>query len=128
MSHSSNKAIIDGLGRLQGVFYSTSSTVGTTPAKLTDPADVLDAIGGNIKENTRKVRLKNTHASQDLAWAVVVNGASAPTFTASGASTDGCLLSAGEVMEFAIPANLSIYVVGSAASTSYNVLIVDDGN
>lgn len=116
-----NKHVRDGLGRLEGTFTSLSSTVGTTPTKVDDRA------AGTDRTHTRKIRLYNTHASQDLAWTVVDVGASAPSITADGSSTDGVLVPAGTVMEFSIPANKSLYIVGSAASTSYNILIVDDG-
>lgn len=116
-----NKNVRDGLGRLEGVFTTTSSTVGTSPTKIDDRA------AGTDRSHTRKVRLYNTHGSNDLAWTIVDVGASAPTITADGSSTDGTLVRAGDIAEISFGAHQSLYIVGSAASTSYNLLIVDDG-
>ena len=90
-----------------------AASVGTTPivlfADLTTPGSI------------RRVRVVNTHASQNLALVLV------PLGQAPGAQTvaDGALIPAGATFSVPIMATQRILIVGSNAATTFNASTSD---
>jgi hypothetical protein len=99
---------------LASTLVTTSASVGTSAAKVITGAE--GSVGA-----AKMVRLKNLHGTQSLAFTRVYVGDTAPTVTASASSTDGIVLGPGEVEAFALRGDQDLYVVGSAATTTYNL-------
>lgn len=93
-----------------------TGSVGTTVTKVADPSTASDT-------HMRTVRICNTHATQSLAITVTDDGASTPTMTADGSSTDGVIILAQTSEVVNIRNDHELWIVGEAASTTYNLLI-----
>lgn len=112
---------LPGIGSITGTAPLTASgilnnVVGTTVTK------VLSAVG---KGGVARIKVKNLDAAKLLAVAWVANGAAAPTHTATGGgtSTDGLLVVAGDSEQLSLRDTYDLYIVGSAASSPYQIAV-----
>lgn len=101
------QAIIDG-----------SAVLGVTPVKVTLPSVIAN---GGILGYVR-IRVVNPNgAGVILATRVVARDAAAPTFDSTFAVTGGRHVLPGQVDEFIIPTVCDLYIVASAAASSWAV-------
>jgi hypothetical protein len=109
-----------GFGPLEGLPTFTSSTaLSTTPVKVTMPT--LPTGLSSSGNSAFRVKLVNGSAGATIAWSLVATGASAPSITADYNATTGASAIPPLGSEtFAIPTNVDLYVVASAAATSYS--------
>jgi hypothetical protein len=126
------QSIVTGLGPLTGALTPTgtapltgqgilnSAALGTTPIK------VLSA--GNAAK-VRRISIMGVTAGRNIAWLPVARGAVAPSFTAvgDGSATDGKLIigGSGASADFSLADNVDLYLVASAASTVYQLTVVE---
>lgn len=99
-----------------------NNTIGTTVTK------VLSARSGTASgPAVRRVKLVNLSASASLAFQIVPKDATAPTHTATGGgtATDGILVTAGKIEPFTLAATFDLYLVASAASTPYQLVVIE---
>jgi hypothetical protein len=90
----------------------SSASLSTTPVKLNLPTG---KINGAVN-----IKISNLHASQLVAFTVVDLGAAAPTVNATLADAAcGAVIPPGRDVEIVIGQTKDVYVVGSAASTSF---------
>jgi hypothetical protein len=104
----------------EGLYVSpvcTGGTVSTAAVKVWSGSTDASA-------RYRMVRLKvvNGHSTNILAWQIVEAGAAAPTFTATYAATAGSIILPGTAEYVNIRSDMDLYIIGSAASTSYCVV------
>jgi hypothetical protein len=105
-----------------GIFNNTVSAAATK---------VLSA-SASPQNKVRRVKIVAPLAGTNLAWTTVKSGAPAPTLTAYAggvqAATDGSLIEGGGGAEewFSIPDTLDLYLAASAATTPYNMTVVED--
>jgi hypothetical protein len=94
----------------------SSASLSTTPTQLTNASNTANA-------KIRRVRVKNASASNRLGVHFLEVDSATPTFDTvlDGGDPAHVVLLAGEVEYFTINANVEIWVVGSAASTEYQV-------
>lgn len=118
----SNRALVTGIGPLNGpTVYVNSNALGTTPVRALQAS-------ADPKGLVRRCKLINLHATNNVAWAVVPRNATAPTITASatGTATDAVILTPAQLFEMInVEDNMDLYVVGSAASTVYQLSYVE---
>lgn len=100
---------------------SASGSVGTTAEKAGGTASDGES---TTRYAGRVIVLTNTHATQDLAWGIEDSGAGSSTITASGATTDGCILLPEQSITIPVRNDKELWVVGSSASTTYNVAVL----
>jgi hypothetical protein len=90
----------------------TSATLTTSPVKVTLPAGVYGS--------QTNVKLINLHASNLIAFTVVDAGAAAPTVNATLADANcGAIIRPASEVELLLDAGQDLYVVASAASTTF---------
>ena len=90
----------------------SSSTLTTSPVKVTLPAGVHGSV--------TSVKLINLHASNLIAFTVVAAGAAAPTVNATLADANcGAIIRPASEVELVLSGNQDVYVVASAASTTF---------
>jgi hypothetical protein len=89
-----------------------NSTAGTSPALL-----VTDNAGAAI----RRVKVKNLHATQDIAVCLVRRGASVAALTTSS----GWLLKPGAEETWTVDADSNVALVASGASTTFTAMVSD---
>ncbi len=108
-----------GLGALEGLpVFDNDTAQGTTPAIVTI-ATPPTGQGGIVK-----VKITNPNATANLAWTIVNAGAAAPTavtMTANFAATGASPVLAGSTEWFEIQTGRDLYIVASAAGSSFNV-------
>lgn len=117
-AQSADKAITSSLGALQSapsIFANTN--LSTTATKVTLPSDPLT-------HRVYRIKIVNGSASATMAYTMVAKNAAAPTITADfAASTCGVIIPAASVDYINLATHLDLYIVASAASTSYCVAI-----
>ena len=106
------------LKAIAGVFsgiplVSASAALGTTPVLIPLCTSAIGQI--------RKIKISNISASNAIAYQITKVGAAAPVFIATTGATSGVILIAGKDEYICLPANVSLYLVGSAAASSYCV-------
>jgi hypothetical protein len=93
-----------------------SAVLGTTPLLVTMP-DITAGGGGN---GYIKVKIVNPNPTAVLAWKLVDRGAAAPVFGATFAANEGSHVLAGQVEYITIPTGDDLYIVASAAASSWS--------
>jgi hypothetical protein len=93
-----------------------SATLGTTAVEVTLP-DVTAGGGGN---GYIKVKLVNLSASATIGWKMVPRGAAAPTISTTPASGMASPILPNVTEYITIPTSCDLYVVASAAATSWS--------
>jgi hypothetical protein len=104
----------------EGLYVSqvcTGGTVSTSAVKVWSGSTEASA-----RYRMARLKVVNGHASNILAWQIVEAGASAPTFTATYATTAGSIVLPGTAEYVNIRSDMDLYVIGSAASTSYCIV------
>jgi uncharacterized heparinase superfamily protein len=99
---------------LDGRLSSASGTVGTTAAKIVTGA-VANSTSGVM------VRVLNLSTDKNVALKGTAVDASVGTVTATGASTDGIVLSPGQELVFNLRGDRDLYIVGSDTGAAYNL-------
>jgi hypothetical protein len=106
-----------GLGiAIDGGTFDGSAILGTTPVKVntaTHPAGVACNIACNV--------VNPNGAGVILALRVVPRGATAPVFDATFSPTGGGWILPGATRRFVIPSTVDLYIVASAAASSWGV-------
>lgn len=115
MATSVERALQGSLGPVNTVPTVVDGSVGTTSQLLTADSTA------DRKSGIRRVRLVNTHASNLLTLAIKAFGDAGTTY----AVTDGMRILPGGEVNVVVSANLSLIIVASAASTTYNAVISD---
>lgn len=117
-----------GVGVTEPVVRTTN--VGTTPASAFTTDLVTTPLNQQTDAFTQEITIRNTHATQNLcyrpiAWATagltctLKCAGIVATLTCTGASTDGILLTPGQLVQRRYDGTSCICLVGSAATTTY---------
>ncbi len=93
-----------------------SAILSTTPIKVTLPDVTLN--GG--LQGFIKVKIVNPNPTATLAWECTNRGATAPVFGATFAAGEGSPVLAGQVEYITIPSTCDLYLVASAAASSWS--------
>ena len=114
---SPSRAIESAFGPIVGEPIVVDTTVGTTPAALV--ADISD----DMHHRDRRVFIYNSHASQTIAVLLKPRGIA---WASSGLDhQDGLAVPPGQFRQLVVNSRLSIGVVGSSATTSFNAVVSD---
>ena len=110
--------IVDRVGfgvAIDGNAFDGSTVLGTTPVKVTlatNPTGLVAYIA---------CRIVNPNATAVLAFRVVPKGNTAPVYDATFSPSGGGWVLPGQTVRVVIPATVDLYVVASAAASSWGV-------
>ena len=102
---------------LTGSGILTLTALGTTPVKVLS-ASLTPA-------RHRRCKIVNLSATNSVSWLAVEKDAAAPSFTASGAITDGSIVLPSSMEGVAFVGTVDLYLVASAAATVAQISVVD---
>lgn len=100
----------------QNLVVDGSAILSTTPVKVALP----DTTANGGLQGFIKVKIVNPNATATLAWECAARGATAPVFGATFAAGEGSHVLAGQVEYITIPSTCDLYIVASAAASSWS--------
>lgn len=116
-----NQSLVDNLAPINDFTVYANTDLGTSASKI-----VAGKAGDAAKYGTRLIKILNGSTTARLAWKLVNKDAAAPTVSADFDANAGDILLPEQSTEWLpVPANKDIYLVASAASTSYCVTVID---
>jgi len=120
------------LGPITGALPITSTAPLTGQGILNRPdlgATASKVLSAGSDGKVRRVSLMCVTVARNIAWTTVAKGAAAPTITAvgDGSANEGKLImgGGGASADFNVADNLDLYIVASAASTAYQLTVVE---